>query len=457
MKTIGKWLLVIVFLLSIRLVNIETSAHFMSDEARDLMHIHQIWVEKKITLVGPISDDRSHLFSSLTYYMLLPFASLFNFEPIGTVAGAVFWGVITALVLIWMIFRMNKRLLTAGIVLIGVWYPLVETSRWPWNPNFIPFWLALGTILLNNKDKLSKFFSGLALGLSLHHHFLTILPTVLLWIKKRSFIAAAGIVCAFIPFVIFDLRHPPGLFLSRTILYHNNQEKITVKSAASKSIAAFKLANEYFFRWSYILPFSAIITTILLVWDIKKKNKANYFALLWMSPILLMVKYSPQTHYILPGLPFFLAWLFHSRDRAGSYMSYGLIGLAILGSVVSLPKLLNSDDYTGNIKVLTSVTHILAEQITAQKAINANIAVLSSPDIYTNGNKYRELLLNYDVRLKSYDEYTTSDNLFVITTADEKKLRSDPAAELAFFKNGPVAGVWPVAGTDWKVIQFNRY
>ena len=69
MKKLGI-VLILAAALMVRVYRLEESSHFLSDESRDLVNMHQIWVEKKLTLAGPISDDGSHMFSSLTYYLL---------------------------------------------------------------------------------------------------------------------------------------------------------------------------------------------------------------------------------------------------------------------------------------------------------------------------------------------------------------------------------------------------
>jgi hypothetical protein len=109
------------------------------------------------------------------------------------------------------------------------------------------------------------------------------------------------------------------------------------------------------------------------------------------------------------------------------------------------------------LKILTGAVKIIQEQVQAQYLKNPNLAVLASPDIYPSGKRYRDLLLVNEIRIKSYDEYATSDNLFVITKSDEQTLRQDPAAEMMFFRKGPVAGKWEIAKTGWRVFQFNRY
>jgi hypothetical protein len=131
--------------------------------------------------------------------------------------------------------------------------------------------------------------------------------------------------------------------------------------------------------------------------------------------------------------------------------------LIIAGSISSLPTHWKQADWEGNLQILRSATNIIGKEITDHKMVNANLAVLSSPDIYPSGKRYRDLLLVNNIHLRSYEEFELSDNLFVITKGSLSDLRKDPALELMYFRNGPVAGEWEVSDSGWKVVQLNKY
>lgn len=139
-------LLFLSLLIFTRFYNLDTTARFIWDESSDLVKMHQYFLERKVTLIGPISEDGTKIFGSLTYYMLIPFAAWGNFDPVSPAMGAAFWGCITALLLIYLAYIVNKKFLIPIVLLSLGWSPLLETSRWAWNPNFIPFWIILGII-----------------------------------------------------------------------------------------------------------------------------------------------------------------------------------------------------------------------------------------------------------------------------------------------------------------------
>lgn len=444
------FLVIIIVAVWARLWKLETSTHFLSDESRDLVNIHQIWVEKKLTLVGPISDDRSHVFSSLTYYMLLPFAVLFNFDPLGTVTGAAVWGLIVWGLVVLTSRKFNRKEAVRVALLAAIWSPLVTTSRWPWNPNLLLFWLFLGI-------NLSGVFAGLAFGLAVHHHYLALVPAVLIIIKKKDWKVAAGVILALLPFAIFDLRHPPGIFITRMIDYNRGVAGISPLILIHKLPAIFNYFVSFIFGPKIVAAFGALAVVALALWDMVKKTAARGWLAIWTVSLLPLVLYSQQFQYLLPAIPFMVMWLITVRNSWGERLAKLITLLLITGSVLTLPMQFTQPDWQGNLKILRGAAKIIGGQITSQNLKNPNLAVLGSPDIYPDGKKYRDLLLVSNIRVKPYEEYAISDNLFVITMSDEMTLRRDPALEMMYFRSGPVAGVWQIPETKWKVIQFNRY
>jgi len=439
-----------------RVLRINTNAHFQADESRDLVNIHQIFIEKKITLVGPISDDGNHLFSSLTYYLLLPFAVIFQFDPMGTVIGAVFWGIIT-FVCFWLLaIKINRKMLIPAGILAALWWPLIQTSRWPWNPNFVPLWIALSIYLSLYKGKKFKFLSGLSAGLALHHHILAIISAAFVWLRKHSFLWLLGFILAMLPFVIFDLRHPPGLFFSKMLSYSSGQSfKLT--ETIPKMISAVKFTNNYLFPGTILTTIIFLTACIIFILDLKNKSKNIYWGISFFLSLGIFLLFNQQPQYLLGSLPLFWMWLFGPRKKIGQKMVIGLVILICLSSLLKFKNEIFKDDYTGNIKLLSSVSKIIKDQIDNQKLSNANLAVLGSVDEDRLGKNYRGVLLTWNTKIKGPTEYITSDNLFVITQKEVNNLKGDGAAEIDGFRNGPVIGVWPISNTNWKVIQFNRY
>src|SRR3972149_11792475 len=123
----------ILFFISIlftRFYNLEKTTRFTRDESQNLVDMHRIYVDRDITFVGPINYGETIVYPSTTFYMLLPFAALGNFEAYSPALGTAFYGVITVILILLVVKKMNEKLMLPVGLLSLVWFPLLETSRW---------------------------------------------------------------------------------------------------------------------------------------------------------------------------------------------------------------------------------------------------------------------------------------------------------------------------------------
>ena len=468
-----RWILLIfalfaLLLLFSRFYNVDRTARFVWDESSDLVRMHQIFDEKNLTLIGPISEDGNKVFGSLTYYMLLPFTILGNFDPLSPTLGAAFWGVVTAFLVVYLAARVNKNILLFILPIAVFWYPLVETGRWAWNPNLIPFWVTLALIFYLRKSIFSKFLSGAFMGLALHHHYLSgfailgmalvILFTRPKKIKAREFFSfSAGAFLAILPFVVFDLTHPPGLFLSR-ILYFNYLGGPGEKVSLLKNLVSVVDGTFGYFTQSNLFKAGLFASWLALIYtDIKSRSKALPFAAVFLVQILglLFVK-DFYVHYVLPAVPFFLLYLIYPRKALGKTLSYLSLSVLLLSSLFSFPKQITKVTWEGDIASVKYMARTIEQKIKENDLKNANLAVLSSPDPNTYGRRFRDLLLLKGVNLRTKEEYQISDALFVITTANSEALRTDPAYEMNSFRNGPLVESWEVPDSEWIIFLFSK-
>lgn len=465
-----KTLLILIFFLVLlaltRTFNLQKTARFIWDESSDLVHIHEIYVDKKITLVGPISEDGSKVFGSLTYYMLMPFAIAGHFDPISTAYGAAFWGILTGILIFYLSYKINKKFVYLMAPLILFWFPLVETGRWAWNPNFIPFWVTLSLIFFMQKGSFQKFLSGLFAGLAIHNHYLAVFSGIALgiWIlfdsiRKKQFggvIAyAIGFGLAIAPFVLFDLAHPPGLFLSR-VLYFNN---LGAKLSFFQNLISVFYGTFYYFTQSIYFEILLIASLLLLIYsDIKNKSGSLPYLLIFIFQLLGVSFVSNfYSHYILAGIPFFIIYIIYPRKTFGKIFSYLSILIILISLIISFPRQISLVTWESDIASTRFISDTVAGEIKADDLKNNNIAVLGSPDTNTYGRRYRDLLLIKGVDLKTKGEYEISDHLFLITQTPLDMVREDPAYEIKSFKSGKLIKSWDVPGSPWKMYLLNRY
>jgi len=61
-----------------------------------------------------------------------------------------------------------------------------------------------------------------------------------------------------------------------------------------------------------------------------------------------------------------------------------------------------------------------------------------------------------EVRVLPESQYSLTDNLFVISTESDEKLRGEASNTMNGFRNGKAELVYQLIGTNWKVYLFNR-
>jgi hypothetical protein len=87
---------------------------------------------------------------------------------------------------------------------------------------------------------------------------------------------------------------------------------------------------------------------------------------------------------------------------------------------------------------------------------NVNVAVLASPDPDPLGGIYRDTLLIKDIDLLLENQFDITDNLFVVSTSEELRVREDPANLMNGFRSGELVDTFDVETTKWRVYLFNR-
>lgn len=465
-RTVVSIVVLLAALLIPRFYNLERTARFTQDEASDLVRMQELWQAKKITLVGPISNDNSKVFGSLTYYMLLPFTVAGEFHPVSPVWGAAFWGAITAGALLLVAWRVNRAWITWAALAVAIWNPLLVTSRWAWNPHLVLVWISLGLLTWQIKKPWAMGLTGLLMGLAFHNHYLSILATGA-WVglmglellrHKKWWMAiwlGAGFIAAFVPFVVFDLRHPPGLFFAKYIfggtpdVAHQTAE-LFLNRVASNYLVVTEYLSAPLLKWLV-----ALLIPVLAYLDRKKISRW-----LWLAPVLVQIVGSSilvtfVTRYFLPALPFFFVWLLLPREGASKVIARILLGLCIVGSVCMLRTNLTVAIAPPDIYSQNAASDIIKEKITMLNLKSPNIAALASPDSEPLSEKYRFLLQTKGIHLKAASEYDTSENLFVVSTSSLEVLRQDKAAPMNYFRHTQHVERIPIPESLWSVYWFH--
>jgi len=458
-----KLILFLAALIFTRFYNLDQTARFTEDESSDLIRMQQLFQARKITLVGPISNANNKVFGSLTYYMLLPFTVLTGFDPIGPVIGTAFFGVATALLLLVLTWLINRKLLGMMAVLVLIWYPLLETSRWAWNPHLVLFWISLGLCCYLIKKPWAFFLSGICLSLAFHNYYLTLFATAV-WAflvlirevrNKRYSLPAAlsiGYVLPLIPFLLFDLRHPPGLFVTRIFIRNDipDVHMPTFPIFLEKFWGNLTLVLQYIATTPFVWLIAALILALVIL-DRKSPRRLMWFLPVILQLVLATIIDGVYTRYFLPALPFLVVWLLMPRQKLGKFLARLIIGVAILSSLLTFKTQLTVTKLQPSIATVRAASNIIIDQIKTNQLKSVNVAALASPDTEPLSVKYRNILLMQDVHLKAASEYDATENLFVISTSSAEAIRAEKSAPIVYFLKSDQIQTFTIPNSDWVV------
>ena len=471
----GFFSILLVTLIFTRLWNINETARFTRDESSDLLRMYQYWQTKKITLVGPISSTGNKVFSSLTYYMQLPIVVLGKFTLVSSAIATAFWGILTVLCLflIWRSYYKDEKLNWHSIlflILCVVWHPLVITSRWAWNPHLIPFWLALAFLTERSKWKTKYFWLGLFLGMTFHHHYLAIfgggmfgLLKMIELIRQKKWREAAlligGALIAILPFVIFDLRHPPGLFFGAYLGSGvSDLQAPTLITFWQRFLSGWATVLTEIVYWKLLWLPILILFGLLIFFDWQNKNKK---ALIFVLPVIAQIFASlfvetAELRYVLPATIFILMYLLIPREIKAQKIATIIIAIMITASLFQLPTALTKITASPSIAIVSEASETIANIFQKNPEINnPNIAVLTGDDLDALGEKYRDVLAINKITFRAASEYDATENLFVISNQNEAKVRSDPNYVMRFFQQAHLVEKISLQHQPWSVYWFN--
>jgi hypothetical protein len=457
-----------------RLYNLEGTARFTQDESSDLARMRGYWLTKQITLIGPISNDGSKIFSSLSYYMILPFAAAFGFTPVAPVYGMAFWGILTAGLLLLLTYSYNKKLLIPAAMLIAIWYPLVLTSRWSWNPHFVIFWAALGLLSLRYQKKLGNFaylLTGFAFGSMFHHHYVAIFTTApflllisLPLLKKKEFkpviLMFIGYIFPHLAFVLFDLKNPPGLFFGQYLRSGNTphvEQSLTADLAWSHFVRNIDIYLDTFIKNSFLQIVFGLSLLSLMYLEFKK---SFYKTLTWVFPSIAIILAGImlndfQIRYVFSSVAFLFVWLIMPRKESlNKFLAKFALVILLIGSVFSLKSQLTQTETPPDMRTFTKASNIIVNVIKTKKVKHYNIAALSSPDSAPLAERYRDYIYTRGVVFQAPSQYNISEHLFVVSTATNEILREDQSYAMIAFKDKALKEVFPIEGTEWKVFWY---
>lgn len=464
----------IVVLILTRLIFLDTSARFIWDESEDLVRMYKIFQEGKITLIGPISQDNINVYGSLTYYMLLPFAIVFNFDPIGPVIGAAFYSLVSILMLALILGKKFGWNLAGSVLVLSFIFPFLQAGRWAWNPNLVPFWQILSLyvyffIFLEKKRGIWLFLSGFLQSLAIHNHWYAVFAlggfALLVFLdltQKRQWIYLgyflAGIIVGISPFLLFDLSHPPGLFITRMIYF---SPLALAKGAFNFKTFFLKMVTFPYHFLLYVFQ-NRIVSCLMLVlligysfFSLKEKSKGCLFLLPLLFQLigLSLIGGSIHQHYFLPGVVFLIIWLFYTGKKfQPNFFQKLIICLFFIFSIKPSVSEITKNNWMTNITATKKIVAVISEDLDSRKC---NLVVVASPDRNTKGKRYRDLLFLKEINLLPDDNYRDNECLYVVSSSNEEVIKKDPAYELDRIRDLESDRKWEIENSIWYLYRFD--
>ena len=471
-EKIRKYLPLVLFtalLIFTRFYNLPATSRFTRDESSNLVDMHRIFVDRDLTLIGPVDVANTIIYPSLTFYMLLPFAIIGNFTTYSPGYGTAFYSVLAALLLLLITRKMEFREIKIAGLLLIVWYPLMESGRWAWNPHLVPFVMALA-LYFWQVNKRHAFLSGILFGLVFHLHYFTIfsfagfsLMVVIDSIKKKQFkellLLLAGFALMILPFVIFDLRNPPGLFFGKFLssnLVSQGAEGELVNLPLS---FIHNLGQSLFYLTQniYLAIMVGVVFFVLILLDTLRRRENLLFLVPFLFQILA-ISFLPyfQGRYLLLGIVFLFMFLIQKRDGISKRLVVCAMLLMIVGGAFNLGKVMLESPTPPGAYIVEKASEIISDDIKFSDLKNVNLAILASPDPDPLGVTYRHTLLVKGEKILTESQYGITDNLFIVTTSEESAVRNDSANIINGFREGKLVSSQKIGNTNWKVYLFNR-
>lgn len=468
-----------------RYANIERSARFTRDESSDLLRIKQIYTAKRLTLVGPIGINNTSIHGSLSYYMVMPFAVVYGFDPIGPVVGTGFYSIIFVLLFAFLLSRFFGRPFWITILFLSFVFPFLQAGRWAWNPYYIPFWqilaLAFGFFAYTIKDKarinkIAKLvlwiMAGFSLGLTVHNHWYAVFSVAgvefifLLQLVKNfkktvkifTLFSLGVFLAALLPFLIFDLKNPPGLFLTRFLYFsplaNQYHAPFTLITLMRDTISYLYINFKYFFQNELVTNIFLILLFIYIFYVYKyslvPKKIILLIPTLFQVVGLVFLRAEPLKYYFLAGSIFILLFILIPDNKPRyPFVQKVILLYFFVFSLYPAFQEITKNDWTANIGRNRKIVDIIAKNFTNQRC---NVFVPASPDRDGIGSKYRDWLKVKNIPVLENDEYNSYSCIFIITTSNLQAIEKDPSYELGLIKGRKPVNEWQVE--DWKIYKF---
>jgi len=339
------------------------STSFTYDQGRDFLDLREMWILRKVRLIGPTTSLHGLFSGPFWYWLCFPFFLLTNGDPLANLIPLLLFSFLAPLIILLLIE--NKKL---GLIL-GIFYifssPFISSSLVALNTNPVIF---LTPILLLFLAKFfatgKKFFIAVALFLiSTFFHFEPLAGIFLLagflisvfLFKRGKFIFEnkklwLAFILPFLPQIIFDFRH--DFIQTKTIWRFFALGEGSLTSVNKGLVSRFLDRLEVFKNvWIFLLGNSVLLgililflTVFLIVKVLKNKSKDEdyYFiltSLIFLAVVFLCFVFYPYALWVwylgvVDGLvailiAFGVYFLWSWRNKIFSFLAFSILVIIV--------------------------------------------------------------------------------------------------------------------------------
>ena len=453
----------------IRFWNLENLTTFSGDQGYDFLIVKRMVSDGDFTLlgpkIGPYNEIGNLYLGPAYYYLMAPALFLFNFDPIG---GAVLSAALAVLTIA-AIYKFCAEFLSKQIgVVAALLYStnsfLINQSRAPSNPHFLPFFSMVFLFGLFKSQKsntlLWPIVAGLSLGVMFQLHYLSValIPLALIFVIFRKYqkllLLAASFFVAVSPQVLFELRNK--FFITNLFL---NQLKAGQNISGLQmfwdklSLSAEKLSSVFLNSQNLWLLATVIIGLGIFLNEHKSRRQAVFFLLFTLflaTGAVSLYSGTLELHYfaaVYPQIVILIAIVFitalYKFKNFFIKVILALIFIQLITANLQNLDLNSPQGYTmpqgWNLPGAKKASKIIASDIEGQK-----FNVASTLDGDTRARPLRYLVEVYGKIPQDVEHYPGSQVIYLVARDEEEAVKKYTVWEISSFQPFKVSGKWDI-------------
>lgn len=224
-------LLFFIIAIFLRTWNLEGSLLFQGDQGRDALIVSQIFKQRDLVFIGPVTSVGNMYLGPLYYYFMVPFLWLTYPNPIGPAYAIALLGIGSVFLTYYLGSKMvGKKAAVIASFLFSFSSVAILYSRFSWNPNPAPFvaiCMIWATYLAWKKNPWWWLAVSFCFSILIQLHYLTLLsiggagliwlaqvveqyrsnPKKLLQLLLPTLLAIVIFLLSLTPLVLFDFKH----------------------------------------------------------------------------------------------------------------------------------------------------------------------------------------------------------------------------------------------------------